>query len=112
MDDFVTMKFEGKLAEPITEVDNLLYRKHLTKGKNGKPVLFLVLKKALYGCVKSGLLFYKRLTRDLKEYGFEVNSYDSCVANMINGSQCTVLWYVDDLKISHKDEKVVEEVLE
>ena len=40
--------------------------------------------------------------------GFEVNPYDPCVANKsVNGSQCTVVWYVDDLKVSHKDEAVV-----
>ena len=36
--------------------------------------------------------------------GFEVNPYDPCVANkVINGSQMTVTWHVDDLKISHKE---------
>ena len=36
--------------------------------------------------------------------GFEINPYDPCVANkMINGSQMTVTWHVDDLKISHKE---------
>ena len=36
--------------------------------------------------------------------GFEVNPYDPCVANnTINGSQMTVTWHVDDLKISHKE---------
>jgi hypothetical protein len=30
---------------------------------------------------------------------------------MINGKQCTILWHVDDLKISHADPEVVEEVL-
>ena len=29
----------------------------------------------------------------------------------IEGSQCTVLWYVDDSKVSHKSEKVVTEVI-
>ena len=38
--------------------------------------------------------------------GFEVNPYDPCGANkMINGSQMTVMWHVDDLNISHKDEE-------
>ena len=31
---------------------------------------------------------------------------------MINGEQCTILWYVDDNKISHKDPKVVTEVID
>ena len=44
--------------------------------------------------------------------GFELNPYDRCVANkMINGSQCTMAWYVDDNKLSHKDPKVVDEIL-
>ena len=40
--------------------------------------------------------------------GFKVNSYDPCVANKdVNGEQLTVVWYVDDLKVSHKDENIV-----
>jgi hypothetical protein len=30
---------------------------------------------------------------------------------MINGKQCTILWHVDDLKISHVDEDVVTDVI-
>jgi hypothetical protein len=34
--------------------------------------------------------------------GFEINPYDPCVVNkMVNGSQMTVRWHVDDLMISH-----------
>ena len=40
----------------------------------------------------------------MEAFGFEVNPYDPCVANkMANGSQITVTWHVDDLKILHKD---------
>ena len=36
------------------------------------------------------------------EEGFEINTYDWCVANkMIDGKQSTILWHVYDLKISH-----------
>ena len=48
----------------------------------------------------------------MKRLGFVLNRYDCCVANKkIKGSQCTITWYVDDLKISHRDIKVVEEVI-
>lgn len=48
----------------------------------------------------------------LEDNGFELNPYDSCVANkMINGKQCTVLFHVDDLKISHVDENVVTSII-
>ncbi len=45
--------------------------------------------------------------------GFVINPYDKCVANkMINGKQCTVVWYVDDNKISHEDPAVVTQIIE
>ena len=45
--------------------------------------------------------------------GFEINPYDKCVANkMTNGKQCTIAWYVDDVKISHLDKKVVDDVIQ
>ena len=44
--------------------------------------------------------------------GFEINPYDTCVANkIVNGKQCTVVWHVDDLKISHVEKSVVEDVV-
>ena len=53
--------------------------------------------------MNSALLFYRKLVRELEAYGFTIDPYDPCVANMdINGSQMTVGWHVDDLKVSHK----------
>eukprot|EP00980_Cylindrotheca_fusiformis_P003695 scaffold819_cov157-Cylindrotheca_fusiformis.AAC.2 len=59
------------------------------------------------------MLWWKLLTSTLIEEGFVVNPYDPCVANKImpDGSQCTVCWYVDDLKISHVDKAVVENIV-
>lgn len=37
-----------------------------------------------------------------------MNPYDCCLANkVIDGHQCTIIWHVDDLKISHVDPDVV-----
>ena len=42
-----------------------------------------------------------------------MNSYDGCVANkLINNKQCTIAFHVNDLKISHKDEEVVINIIE
>ncbi len=30
---------------------------------------------------------------------------------MVNEKQCTIVWHVDDLKISHMDPKVVDEII-
>ena len=44
--------------------------------------------------------------------GFVINPYDRCVANkMVNGKQCTIVWYVDDAKVSHSEETVVRSVI-
>ena len=70
--------------------------------------MYVRLLKALYGLIRSALLFYKKLQGELEEMGFGVNPYDPCVANtMINGPQMTVTWHVNDLKISHKEEEEV-----
>jgi hypothetical protein len=62
------------------------------------------MQKALYGLLRSALLFYRRLVGDLEGHGFVLNPYDPCVANkLIGGTQMTVCWHVDDLKVSHVD---------
>jgi hypothetical protein len=75
-------------------------------------VLYVLLQKALYRCLKSALLFYRTLLANLKSIDFELNPYDPCVANrMANGKQLTVIWHVDDLKILHIDPKIVSNML-
>ena len=57
--------------------------------------------------LRAALLFYRKLRKDLEGMGFKVNPYDPCVANRdVEGSQCTIVWHVDDLKVSHKNEAV------
>ena len=52
------------------------------------------------------------LSSFLIELGYELNPYDLCVANkIVNGSQCTIAWHVDDTKISHKDPDVVKSLI-
>ena len=59
--------------------------------ETGEPVLYVQLQKALYGCIKSALLFYENIVGDLEAYGFRINPYDPCVANkMVGGKQLTV----------------------
>ena len=68
------------------------------------------MKKALYRMMMSSLLFYRHFRSDLESIGFKVNPYDICVANrQVNGSQQTVTWHVDDVKVSHINPQVNEE---
>lgn len=112
MKDYVIMKFTGASVDLLCEM-NPKYLDFVTI-ENGTKVIYVRLIKAIYGCVQSALLWYQMFYSYLKEIGFELNPYDSCVANkIINGKQCTIAWYVDDMKISHGvDPAVVTEVIE
>jgi hypothetical protein len=111
MDDFTLLKLEGASVDIMCDVCEM-YREFVTY-ENGKKVLYLRLLKALYGCVKSALLWYELFTGTLQGMGFELNPYDTCVANkMYDGKQCTIAWYVDDNKVSHIDPEIVTEVLD
>ena len=81
-----------------------MYQKYVIASAKGEPMLYMRLSKALYGLLHSASLLYEKLRTNFKDFGFEVNPYDPCVANKtVNRSQMTVTWQVDDLKISHKD---------
>ena len=112
MEGKVVMKLEGVMAEVILKIDPKKYTKYVAK-ENGKDVIYVILAKALYGTLQAALLFWQNLSGKLKEWGFEINPYDFCVANKtINGKQCTIVWHVDDLKISHVDSKAVTTILD
>ena len=111
MDDFVLVKLTGDAVDIMCKANNKY--ESFVAVENGTKVLYLRLLKALYGCVKSALLWYELFTSTLQEMGFELNPYDPCVANkIINGKQCTIGWYVDDNKISHVDPAVVTSIIE
>ena len=111
-DSFVVMKLTGKLAELMVKTAPNIYRKYVIEDSSGKPILYVQLQKALYGMLKSALLFYRKLVSDLTSLGFTLNPYDPCVANkIVNGNQLTVSWHVDDLTMSCVDEEPLHDVI-
>ena len=110
-DETVHMHLEGTLAELLTKCDPKLYRQYVVT-ENNKPVLYVELIKALYGTLHAALIFWRKMTSKLIEWGFTINPYDWCVANkQIDGQQCTLVWHVDDMKISHGDSRVVDRII-
>ena len=53
----------GKLAEMMVRIDPALYRQYITYSAKGIPMLYVRLNIAVYGMLKTTLLFYKRLRR-------------------------------------------------
>ena len=107
-DKLVLLRFRGRMADMLGEVNNEYY-KHI-KYENGKKVLYVKVIRAIYGCIESALQWYKLFTTTLQDMGFTINPYDKYIANkLVNGSQLTVAWHVDDCLASHKDSKVLDE---
>jgi hypothetical protein len=111
IDEVMHVIFEVEIAKMLVRMDPKLYWKYI-RDDNGKAVLYVELLKALYGTLRAALLFWKLLSRKLILWGFTINPYDWCVTNkMIDGKQCTVLWHVDDLKISQVCEDVNTDII-
>jgi hypothetical protein len=102
LDEEVIMLLRGQLADLMVQIDPELYGPYLIKSKKGESLLYVHMLKAMYGLLRTALLFYLKLVKDLTDFVFAINPYDPCVATKwVAGSQMTVSWHVDNLKISH-----------
>ena len=87
------------------------YKQHVMI-QGGKKILYVRVIRSIYGCIEAALLWYELYKDTLEKEGFKLNPYELCVANKeINGHQCTIAWYMDDNKVSHKDPLVVTNIL-
>jgi hypothetical protein len=68
VDELIHLQLEGPLFTLLTKVDPILYKKYIVNEK-GKPVLYVILLKALYGTLQAAMLFWKDLTGHLVEWG-------------------------------------------
>jgi hypothetical protein len=85
----VHMMLKGKMAELLVKINPKLYRKYLMM-KKCKPIMYVQLKKVLYGTLLAALLFWKNLSKKLIAWGFVINPYNWCIANkIIDGKQRT-----------------------
>ena len=103
----VYMKINKELVKYLSEL-NSNYEDYIRN--NGE--IIVKLKKALYGCVQSGLLWYNHI-KTILEYivCFSPNPCDTCVFNCGTGDELvTIIIYVDDLFITSRDTDAVDDV--
>ena len=112
MDELVHVQFQGEMVYKLLEIDHDLYAGYVTVEK-GEKVMYVELLKVLYGTLWAAELFWEKLQAKLvNDWGFTPNWYDSCVVNkMVDGKQLTMAWHVDDLKVSHEKEEVLDEFI-
>ena len=59
------------------------------------------------------LRWYGLYSETLVKEGFKINHYNKRVANkVIDGTHCTIVWYVDNNKVSHMNKDAVTGVIE
>jgi hypothetical protein len=58
------------------------------------------------------LCFFEKISSKLQEWGFVINPCNWCVfKNNVDRFQCTIVCYVDNLKISHVKASVVSDAI-
>ena len=78
------MTLRVKLYELMVKNAPEVYRKYVVIEK-GKMVLYVQLLKALYGCLCSAMILYRKLMDELESRAFILNPYDPCVMNKMKG---------------------------
>ena len=107
----VEMKLELITYHNFTNIDPIRYQKS-TREKNRKQVMYCRPKKESCGTLQATQLFYKRLMVNLKVWVFDLNQYESGTSNKFtDGTKCTIMWHVDDMKILHANRKVLYSVI-
>ena len=61
-DKEISMLLRGRLAEPMVQVEPNLDQNYIIYDKNNQALLYVKLSKAIYGLLKSALLFYKKMS--------------------------------------------------
>ena len=91
MYDIVHMLLRGRISELMAQLNPSIYQKYV-RVENGQNVLYVQLKKAMYGTLWAALIFYQKLLKDMDSKGFYLNFYYPCVANkMVNSKHIMIV---------------------
>ena len=100
--DMAYIRIRGVLVDILVKIAPDVHGPHVTEDKKGMKLLTVQCLNAMYGTMVASLLYYCKFVKSLTDIGFEINPCNPCVMNkIIEGSQMTVCFHVDDCKISH-----------
>jgi hypothetical protein len=109
----VFIKIRGVLVDMLVDIAPDVYKEYVSIDKKGTKQLLVQCQNAIYGTMVASLLYYRKFCKSLTSIGFKFNPYDPCVANKaINGNQMTICFHVDDCKLSHKDPKEMDKMIQ
>ena len=104
--------FEDIMVEMICEIDPSYHKNVIWSKDHKKKFLYDRFVKAVYNTLLGAIILYNKLSNHLIDHRFTQNEYDMCTFNkMVNGEQITVQFHVDNLKVSHKEQSVLDDSL-
>ena len=93
----VIMKITGVLVDLVVNISPEVYGPYAVTDKN-KIVLYVQVLRGLYDMLYSGIVWYKKLQKDLEGNSYVFNPFDPCVANkIVRHKRHTIQFHVDDL---------------
>ena len=66
---------DGRMAELFTKIAPETYQEYVSQ-KYGQAYIYCCVNVAIYGILKSALLFWKKVSASLKMHEFKINPYD------------------------------------
>ena len=75
------LKFDGTMTELLAFIYPYIYRNFITTGYKSCKIMYDENLKALYGTLETALLFWLKISTDLKKRVLNMNRYNWCVMN-------------------------------
>ena len=105
--------FEGIMADITCEINPSYQDKIIWSKDRKRKFLYGLLIKEVYGTLLGAIIFYNKLSKHLTNHRFVQIECNMCIFNkMVNGEQVTFQFHVDDVKVSHKDQAVLDDFLD
>ena len=105
--DTAIINIHGILVDILSDISPYVYGLYVTTDRKGIKQLITQCMNYICGTMLASLLYYCKFCKTLKLNKFKMIPYDPCATNwLVNGLKQSIIFYVDDCKLSHKDPKV------
>jgi hypothetical protein len=111
--DMAFIKIRRTLVDILVEIAPDVYKPFVSRHKKGVKQFLVQCQNTLYGTMVVSLLYYRKFVKSLADIDFVINPYNPRVANKtIEGQQMTICFHVENCKLSHRNKKVVDSMIE
>ena len=104
--DKVSIRLRLELAVQFVIIAPEMYIPYVVLQK-GKNVSYSQSQNSISETLKAPFLFYRKYIKDLLEFGFKINPYDVCIARKMVKKEMTMVFCVNNMKISHHDHQEI-----